>query len=153
MRTGMSEEDKNKTEGDTGRKMGCPKKSFWKKTCKYFLNINSLGSCVIFTEPKILCEVGAEAKEDEAVGGQDRDHLTFFPELSETPPVTEDQQSPLTPTSCSNARDCPEIRIILQELHPQEEVLFSSTEGCVVVSRQKSSGTNAQLVIYTIIII
>lgn len=99
-----------------------------------------------------MCEVGAEAKEDEAVGG-DCDHLTFFPELSETPPVTEDQHGPLTPPSCSSARDCPEIRIILQELHPQEEVLFCSAEGCASVSRQKSSGTNAQLVIYTIIII
>ncbi|XP_011601683.2 WD repeat- and FYVE domain-containing protein 4 isoform X2 [Takifugu rubripes] len=98
LRTGMSEEDKNKTEGDT--------------------------------EPKILCEVGAEAKEDEAVGGQDCDHLTFFPELSDTPPVTEDQHSPLTPTSCSNAPDCPEIRIILQELHPQEEV---KARMCVVM--------------------
>lgn len=108
---------------------------------------------MFYLEPKILCEVGAEAKEDEAVGGPDCDHLTFFPEISETPPVTEDQHSPLMPASCSNARDCPEIRIILQELHPQEEVLFSSAEGCVSASRQKSSGTDAQLVIYTIIII
>lgn len=130
-----------------------PKEIFLKKPCKYVLNINSLGSCVLFTEPKILCEVGAEAKEDEAVGGQDCDHLTFFPELSETPPITEDQHCPLTPPSCSNARDCPEIHIILQELHPHEEVLFSSVEGCISLSRQKSSGTNAQLVIYTIIII
>lgn len=98
-----------------------------------------------------MCEVGAEAKEAEDVGELDCDHLTFFPELSETPACTEDQHGPVTQKSYSNARDCPDIRIILQELHPQEEVLFSSAEGRVGVSRQKNH--RAQLVICNIIII
>lgn len=85
-----------------------------------------------------MCEVGAEAKEAEDVGELDCDHLTFFPELSETPARTEDQHSPVTHKPCSSAQDCPDIRIILQELHPQEEVLLSSAEGRVSVSRQKN---------------
>lgn len=99
------------------------------------LNIISIGSVVLFAEPKILCEVGAEAKEDEDVGGLDCEHLTFFPELNETHVLTKDQHSPITPTPCSSAQDCPDIRIILQELHPQEEVLSCSTEESVCVSR------------------
>ncbi|XP_035461782.2 WD repeat- and FYVE domain-containing protein 4 isoform X3 [Scophthalmus maximus] len=72
------------------------------------------------TEPKILFEVGAEAKEDGAEGGQDC--LTFFPVLNETPAVTESPTEPLTLEPCSHTQDCPDIRIILQELHPGEEV-------------------------------
>lgn len=100
------------------------------------LNAISLGSFVLFAEPKILCEVGAEAKEDEDVGGLDCEHLTFFPELNETHAFSEDQHSPITPTPCPSAQDCPDIRIILQELQPQEEVLFCCTEEPVSVSRQ-----------------
>lgn len=75
------------------------------------------------TEPKILCEVAAEAKEDEEEGGLDCDRLTFFPVLNETPAVTEGPPDPLTHEPCSHAQDCPDIRIILQELHPGAEVL------------------------------
>ncbi|XP_044228580.1 WD repeat- and FYVE domain-containing protein 4 isoform X3 [Thunnus albacares] len=82
------------------------------------------------TEPKILCEVGAEAKENEEEGGQDCDHLTFFPVLNETPVVTEGLLDPLTPEPCSHTQDCPDIRIILQELHPGEEV---KAKMCVVM--------------------
>ncbi|XP_045926188.1 WD repeat- and FYVE domain-containing protein 4 isoform X1 [Micropterus dolomieu] len=91
LRSGMSEDTKNKTEGDT--------------------------------EPKILCEVGAEAKEDEEEGAQDCDRLTFFPVLNETPDL-------LTPEPCSHTQDCPNIRIILQKLHPAEEV---KAKMCVVM--------------------
>ncbi|XP_044069032.1 WD repeat- and FYVE domain-containing protein 4 isoform X3 [Siniperca chuatsi] len=94
--TGMSEENKNRTEGDT--------------------------------EPKILCEVGAEAKEDEEGGGQDCDHLTFFPVLNDTPdPFTPE---PCSPEPCSHTQDCSDIRIILQKLHPGEEV---KAKMCVVM--------------------
>lgn len=82
------------------------------------------------TEPKILCEVGAEAKEDEEDGGQDCDHLTFFPVLNETPAVTEGPPDPCTPQPCSHTQDCPDIRIILQKLHPGEEV---KAKMCVVM--------------------
>ena len=88
------------------------------------MDVSSVGKCVSFvTEPKILCEVGAEAKEDEEVGGQDFDRLTFFPVLNETAAVTEGPPDPFTPESCSHTQDCQDIRIILQELHPGEEVL------------------------------
>lgn len=70
-----------------------------------------------------MCEVGAEAKEDEEEGGQDCDRLTFFPVLKETTAITEDALDPLTPEPCSHTQDCPDIRIILQELHPGAEVL------------------------------
>lgn len=84
-----------------------------------------------------MCEVGAEAKENEDVGELDCEHLTFFPELNETQAFIGDRQSPISPTPCSSAQDCPDIRIILPKLHPQEEVLFCSTEESVVgVSRQ-----------------
>lgn len=82
------------------------------------------------TEPKILCEVGAEAKEE---GGQDCDHLTFFPVLSETSAIIAGSTDPSAPEPCSNTQDCPDIRIILQELHPGEEVLLCGTGGCVSV--------------------
>lgn len=72
------------------------------------------------TEPKILCEVGAEAKEGEEEGGQD--HLTFFPVLNETPADTEGPPVPCVPEPCSHSQDCPDIRIILQKLHPGQEV-------------------------------
>ncbi|XP_059215445.1 WD repeat- and FYVE domain-containing protein 4 [Centropristis striata] len=97
LRTGMSEENKNRTEGET--------------------------------EPKILCEVGAEVKEDEEEGGQDCDRLTFFPVLNEAPAVTESPLDPLTPESCSHMQDCHDIRIILQQLHLGEEV---KAKMCVV---------------------
>ncbi|XP_039994634.1 WD repeat- and FYVE domain-containing protein 4 isoform X3 [Xiphias gladius] len=83
-------------------------------------------------EPKILFEIGAEAKEDEEEGGQDCDHLTFFPILNEAPAVTEGPPVPLTPEPCSHTQDCPYIRIILQELHPGEEV--KAKMSVVVVS-------------------
>ncbi|XP_008289614.1 WD repeat- and FYVE domain-containing protein 4 isoform X2 [Stegastes partitus] len=83
------------------------------------------------TEPKILCEVGAEVKEDEEDGGQHCDRLTFFPALSETPAVTEGVPDPSTPEPCSHTQDCPDIRIILQELHPGEEV---KAKMCVVTA-------------------
>lgn len=100
------------------------------------MNLISPGSFVFFAEPKILCEVGAEAKEDEDVRGLDCEHLTFFPELNEAHAFREDEHSPITPTPCSSAQDCPGIRLILQELHPQEKVPFCSTEESVGVSRQ-----------------
>ncbi|XP_042357670.1 WD repeat- and FYVE domain-containing protein 4 isoform X2 [Plectropomus leopardus] len=81
------------------------------------------------TEPKILCEVGAEVKEDEEEGGKDCDRLTFFPVLNETPAVTEGPPDPFTPDPCSHTQDCHDIRIILQELHPGEEV---KAKMCVV---------------------
>lgn len=88
-------------------------------------SISSLDLCISFeAEPKILCEVGAEAHEDEEEGRQDCDRLTFFPVLNETPAVREDSPSPCTPEPCSNLQDCPDIRIILQELHPGEEVCW-----------------------------
>lgn len=76
-------------------------------------------------EPKILCEVGTEAKEDQEGGGQDCEHLTFFPALNETQPTAavEGPAGPSTPDSCSKMEDCPDIRVILQELHPGEKVL------------------------------
>ncbi|XP_040905708.1 WD repeat- and FYVE domain-containing protein 4 isoform X2 [Toxotes jaculatrix] len=98
LRTGTSEESKNRTEGDT--------------------------------EPKILFEVGSEAKEDEEEGGQDCERLTFFPVLNETTAVSESPPDPLTPEPCSHTQDCPNIRIILQELHPGEEV---KAKMCVVM--------------------
>lgn len=118
----------------------------------YVLNRILLGSFVLFAEPKILCEVGAEAKEDEDVAGLDCEHLTFFPELNETHAFIEDQRGAVAPTPCSSAQDCPDIRVVLQKLHPQEEVLFHRTRICWCV-QTKSSGPNAQLVIRTIIII
>ncbi|XP_047198145.1 WD repeat- and FYVE domain-containing protein 4 isoform X2 [Hippoglossus stenolepis] len=72
------------------------------------------------TEPKILFEVGAEAKEDAEEGGQDC--LTFFPVLNETPAVTESSPDPSTLEPCSHTQECPDIRIILQDLDPGEEV-------------------------------
>lgn len=89
--------------------------------------IQFLSNFVLFAEPKILYEVGAEAKEDEDLGGLDCEQLTFFPQLNETHAFIEDQHSPITPTPCPSAQDCPDIRIILQELHPQEQVLFCRT--------------------------
>ncbi|XP_060895664.1 WD repeat- and FYVE domain-containing protein 4 isoform X1 [Labrus mixtus] len=99
LRTGVSEENKSQTEGDT--------------------------------EPKILCEVGAEATEDEEERGQDCDHLTFFPVLNETSSVTEGQPESLIQEPCSQTSDCPGIRIILQELDPGEEV---KAKMCVVMA-------------------
>ncbi|XP_029376155.1 WD repeat- and FYVE domain-containing protein 4 isoform X2 [Echeneis naucrates] len=80
-------------------------------------------------EPKILCEVGAEAKEDEEEG-RDCDHLTFFPVLNETPAVAESPTDPLTTAPCSHTQDCTDIRIILQELRSEEEI---KAKMCVVM--------------------
>lgn len=115
----MSEENKNRTEGDTGKE-----KLKFTFTRMWVLDESLVGKYVSsVTEPKILCEVGAEAKEDEEEGGQDCDRLTFFPVLNETSAVTEGPPDPLTPEPCSHTQDCPDIRIILQELSPGEEVL------------------------------
>lgn len=85
------------------------------------VDVSSVGTNVSsVTEPKILCEVGAEVKEDEEEGGQDFDRLTFFPVLNEAPAVAPD---PSTIEPCSHTQDCPDIRVILQELRPGEEVL------------------------------
>uniref|UniRef100_UPI003AAAFB81 WD repeat- and FYVE domain-containing protein 4 n=1 Tax=Centroberyx gerrardi TaxID=166262 RepID=UPI003AAAFB81 len=81
-------------------------------------------------EPRILCEAGAEAKEEEEEEGQDCDRLTFFPVLNETPAVAEGPPEPCAPEPCSHTQSCPDIRIILQELHPGEEV---KAKMCVVV--------------------
>lgn len=75
------------------------------------------------TELKILCEVGAEVKEDEEEAGQDCNHLTFFPVLNETPTNAEGPPDTSIPEPCSHTQDCPDIRTILQELHPGEEVV------------------------------
>lgn len=96
------------------------------------LSVTSVDNCFLnVTEPKILCEVGAEAKEDEEKQGQDCDRLTFFPVLSETHAVAEGPPSAITPEACSTTQDCPDIRVILQELHTGEEVLFYSTRGSI----------------------
>lgn len=89
------------------------------------MDVGSLGERVhVFeSEPKILCEVGAEAKEDEPEGGQDFDRLTFFPVLNETAAVAGGPPGSLTPEPCSHTQDCHNTRIILQELQPGEEVL------------------------------
>lgn len=134
MRSSRFEPDTPRTEGDTGKKMCLLYKVIIQNI--YISNKISLCSFVSFAEPKILCEVGAEAKEDEEAEGLNCEHLTFFPKLNETHAVTEDQHSPVAPTPCSSAQDCPDIRIILRELHPQEEVLFCSTEESVAVSRR-----------------
>ncbi|KAK2824252.1 hypothetical protein Q5P01_021427 [Channa striata] len=100
LRTDMSEENKKRTESDI--------------------------------EPKIICDVGTEAKETEEEG-QDCDRLTFFPVLNETPAVVEDlsaPSAPSTPEPCSHTQDCSDMRIILQELHPGEEV---KAKMCVVM--------------------
>ena len=70
-----------------------------------------------------MCEVGVEVKEDEAEGGQCCDRLTFFPALNEPQSVTEGCLDPFTPAPCTHRQDCPDLRIILQELHPEEKVL------------------------------
>lgn len=85
----------------------------------------------ILPEPKILCEVGTEAKEDQEGGGQDCEHLTFFPALNETQPAaTEGSAGLCAPDSCSRMEDCPDIRTILQELHPGEKVQTGEGTGC-----------------------
>ncbi|KAM4730214.1 WD repeat- and FYVE domain-containing protein 4 isoform 2-T2 [Anableps anableps] len=73
-------------------------------------------------EPKILCDIDAEVKEDEVEGEQSCEHLTFFPALNETPSFTEGLSDPFTPKPCSHTQDCPDMRIILQELHPEEKI-------------------------------
>lgn len=107
------------------------------------LNLTPLDKCASFvTEPKILCEVGTEAKEDQEGGGQDCDRLTFFPVLNETPAPADGSSSPCTPEPCSSMQDCPDIRLILQELHPREKVLLCSTGGCVGMPRLKTTRLN-----------
>lgn len=84
-----------------------------------------MGKCIfILTEPKLLCEVAAEVKDEEEDGGHLSDRLTFFPALKDTPVITEDLPDPLAPVPCSLTQDCPDIRVILQELLPGEEVLW-----------------------------
>ncbi|KAM9364693.1 WD repeat- and FYVE domain-containing protein 4 isoform 2-T2 [Pholidichthys leucotaenia] len=82
------------------------------------------------TEPKILCEVSVEINEKEDDGGQSCDRLTFFPVLNEAPAATEDAPHPSTLEPCSHTEDCPDIRVILQELLPGEEV---NAKMCVVM--------------------
>lgn len=80
--------------------------------------------CVPFMpEPKILYEVGTEVKENKEEGGHNCDHLTFFPVLNETSAVAEAQPDPCTTEPYPHSQYCRNIRIILQELHPGEEVL------------------------------
>ncbi|XP_024660429.2 WD repeat- and FYVE domain-containing protein 4 isoform X1 [Maylandia zebra] len=81
-------------------------------------------------EPKLLCEVAAEVKDEEEDGGHLSDRLTFFPALKDTPVITEDLPDPLAPVPCSLTQDCPDIRVILQELLPGEEVI---SKICVVM--------------------
>lgn len=76
------------------------------------------------SEPRLLCEFGGEVKEDEAERGQYCDRLTFFPVLNETPSVTEGLPDSFTPELCSHTQNCPDMRIILQELLPGETVLY-----------------------------
>lgn len=85
--------------------------------------VTSRGLNILLTEPKILCEAAAEAKEDEEGSGQDCDRLTFFPVLNETPVTAECPPDSLAPKPCSHTQDCPDIRTILQELPPGAEVL------------------------------
>ncbi|XP_076019917.1 WD repeat- and FYVE domain-containing protein 4 isoform X2 [Genypterus blacodes] len=82
------------------------------------------------TEPQILCEVGREVTDNKEEGENNCDHLTFFPVLNETPAVAEAQPGPCTPEPCSHSQHCHNIRIILQELHPGEQV---KAKMCVVV--------------------
>lgn len=89
-----------------------------------------LGITEAETEAKILCEAGAEVKENIAEEGQDCDQLTFFPVLNETPAVTEPPTDLSTScTSCSHSQDCSYIRIILQELQTGDEV---KAKMCIV---------------------
>ncbi|XP_047207420.1 WD repeat- and FYVE domain-containing protein 4 isoform X3 [Girardinichthys multiradiatus] len=81
-------------------------------------------------EPKILCDIEPEVKEDEAEGEQSCDRLTFFPALNETLSLTEDLGDPFTPEPCSHTQDCPDIRIVLQELQPGEKI---KAKMCVVM--------------------
>lgn len=80
--------------------------------------------CFYISEPRFLCEIGGEVKEDEAERGQDCDRLTFFPVLNETPSVTEGLPDSFTPELCSHTQNCPDMRIILQELLLGEKVLY-----------------------------
>ncbi|XP_072293692.1 WD repeat- and FYVE domain-containing protein 4 [Eucyclogobius newberryi] len=86
------------------------------------------GSGEAETEAKILCEVGAEVKEnmDEE---QDSIQLTFFPVLSETPASAEAASEPSSSTNCSQSTDCSSIRIILQELQEGDKV---KAKMCIV---------------------
>ncbi|XP_068597101.1 WD repeat- and FYVE domain-containing protein 4 [Brachionichthys hirsutus] len=94
-------------------------------------NENKSGAEVSFmADPKILCEAGAEANAVEDQEARDCNHLTFFPVLNEMPAVTEGPPNPVTPEPCSHTKDCPDIRIILQQLHLGEEV---NAKMCVVM--------------------
>ncbi|XP_038152382.1 WD repeat- and FYVE domain-containing protein 4 [Cyprinodon tularosa] len=74
------------------------------------------------TEPKILCDIDTEVKDDEAEGQQSCERLTFFPALNETPSIVEGSPDLFTPEPCSSTQDCPYMRIILQELHSGEKI-------------------------------
>ncbi|KAM4607468.1 WD repeat- and FYVE domain-containing protein 4 [Polymixia lowei] len=82
------------------------------------------------TEPRILCEAGAEAKEEEEEEGQDCEHLTFFPALNETPAAAEGPTETCAPEPCSHTQSCPDMHVILHELDPGEKV---KAKKCVVV--------------------
>lgn len=109
------------TEAETGKH--CSIVFFPPQDGACFINVQSY-LILFLTEAKILCEAGAEVKENIAEEGQDCDQLTFFPVLNETPAVTEPPTDLSTScTSCSHSQDCSYIRIILQELQTGDEVL------------------------------
>lgn len=74
-----------------------------------------------------MFEVGAEAKEDFEEGEKDR--LTFFPVLNETPALTDSLHDSTPPRPCSQRQDCSDLRVIMQELHPEEKVLQHKSVG------------------------
>lgn len=84
------------------------------------------GSAEAETEAKILCEVGAEVKENTA---DEEQELTFFPVLNEAPASTEAPSDPSSHSPCPSSVDCTFIRIILQELPDGDEV---KAKMCIV---------------------
>lgn len=78
-----------------------------------------------------MCEA---ATDEEAEEGLSCDRLTFFPALTEAPAVTED---PDGPEPCSSLQDCQDIRSILQEMDPGEEVLLHGVM-CLVICLAKN---------------
>ncbi|XP_056147480.1 WD repeat- and FYVE domain-containing protein 4 [Lampris incognitus] len=82
------------------------------------------------TKPRILCEAGTEAKEEEEEAKENCDRLTFFPVLNETMAMADTPREPCTPEPCCQSQSCPDIHLILQELHPGEEV---KVKRCIVV--------------------
>ncbi|XP_019902981.2 WD repeat- and FYVE domain-containing protein 4 isoform X2 [Esox lucius] len=87
------------------------------------------------SEPRILCDLGTEATEEEVEEeeGEDSDRLTFFPVLTETTttaPTKPCPAEPTTPDSCSRTHTCSLIHTLLQELQPAEEI---KVKACVLV--------------------